>query len=143
MVERTPLVRKNSVIFVLFDGRSIQLEERVEKNDRYLGYFLVPGGKVEPGEGPNSALIREIREEYALIHIKGEELGLIIVPEGDVESCKHVYLITGWEEGNLYDAEQRNLHLSVSLEEARRICKHPVTQTVLDLCEAHLPRQDS
>lgn len=143
MKERTPTTNKNSVIFILFDGKNIQLEKRVEQNDKYLGHFLVPGGKVEPGEGPNAALIREVREEYGLTHIKGEELGLVVVSEGVVESCKHVYLIDQWKEWKLMNPEKRNAHLSVSLEKARHICKHPVTHAVLDLFEDYLLRQNT
>lgn len=143
MVERKEALAKNSVMFILFDGKNIQIEERIEKNDNYFGYFLIPGGKVESGEGPRTALVREIREEYAFTHVKGEELGLIIVKEGEIESCKHVYLINYWNNDCNYAPEKRNIHTAVTLEEARQSCKHPVTQIALDLFEAYLFRQNS
>jgi 8-oxo-dGTP pyrophosphatase MutT (NUDIX family) len=36
---------------------------KLELPDRDHGFWLTPGGGIEPGEGPEEALIREVREE--------------------------------------------------------------------------------
>ncbi|MGC6331328.1 (deoxy)nucleoside triphosphate pyrophosphohydrolase [Rhizorhabdus sp. FW153] len=46
------------------DGRVLVQQRPADKNMGGLWEF--PGGKVEPGESPESALIRELREELAI-----------------------------------------------------------------------------
>jgi mutator protein MutT len=47
----------------------------------YGGYWEIPGGKIEPGESPQAALVREFQEE----------LGLGIVPGVALDEVAHVY----------------------------------------------------
>ncbi len=47
------------------NGKILLLKRRETK--KFLpGYYDIPGGKVEPGEDPNHALIREVKEETGL-----------------------------------------------------------------------------
>ncbi len=140
--ERREEITKNSVVFFIFDGENIQLEKRIRRKDRYYGYVLIPGGKCEGGESPQTALAREIREEYGISYIQGEELGLVVVSEDDgTTSCKHLYLINYWK-GRIQNPEKKDIHLSATLDEARSLCKHPVSQIFLDLLEKRLLRQN-
>ena len=47
---------------VIFDGEKILITRRPE-DKRHPGLWEFPGGKVDPGESPEQALCREIREE--------------------------------------------------------------------------------
>lgn len=142
--ENKEKIVKHGVVFIIFDGEKIQLEKRLKKDDEYFGYFLIPGGKVEYGECPNATLAREIREEYAFTHIKGEELGLITSFREGVENSRHVYVVDAWKKDEkLYNIEKRNMHLAVTPAEARKLCKHPISQLILDMFDEYLLRQNS
>jgi 8-oxo-dGTP diphosphatase len=53
------------------DGRVLVCRRRAGKAD--AGKWEFPGGKIEPGETPSEALVREIREELDLsIEVRGE-----------------------------------------------------------------------
>lgn len=47
---------------VIFDRGKVLITRRPD-DKRHPGYWEFPGGKVDPGESPEEALIREIREE--------------------------------------------------------------------------------
>jgi 8-oxo-dGTP pyrophosphatase MutT (NUDIX family) len=95
MTERKETVQKHAIIFVIFDGQKIQLEERIETGDKYFGYTLIPGGKLEPGETLEMALKREVGEEYGVNVLEAEELGAIhSVGKGGIQKFKHVFLVS-------------------------------------------------
>lgn len=54
------------------DGRVLICQR---KTGRHALKWEFPGGKVEPGESPQEALARELREELAIDASIGEELG--------------------------------------------------------------------
>ena len=58
-----------AVALIASDGRILMQQRRADR--AFGGLWEFPGGKVEPGESPESALIREIEEE----------LGLVLAPE--------------------------------------------------------------
>lgn len=47
---------------VIFDGEKVLITRRPD-DKRHPGFWEFPGGKVDPGESPEEALCREIREE--------------------------------------------------------------------------------
>ncbi|MBE8220815.1 MAG: (deoxy)nucleoside triphosphate pyrophosphohydrolase [Alphaproteobacteria bacterium] len=48
------------------DGRVLVAQRRQKENDRLSGLWEFPGGKIEAGETPEGALIRELKEELAI-----------------------------------------------------------------------------
>jgi 8-oxo-dGTP diphosphatase len=59
-----PLVLVAAVALTDRDGRVLIAERPAGK--QLAGYWEFPGGKIEPGETPEAALIREIREELGI-----------------------------------------------------------------------------
>jgi 8-oxo-dGTP diphosphatase len=57
---------------IVHDGRVLACRRRAGKTAAGLWEF--PGGKVEPGESPQDALVREIREELAVDIVVDHEL---------------------------------------------------------------------
>lgn len=57
---------------VIFDGEKVLLAKRSERQ-KLPGYWEFPGGKLETGETPSAALVRELREELG-VEVKVLEL---------------------------------------------------------------------
>lgn len=74
--EPTPL---RVVAAVLFDGDEV-LACRRNPDKVAGGFWEFPGGKIEPGETPESALIREIREELDVSIVVDDELTKDVTP---------------------------------------------------------------
>jgi len=64
MAEGTPTVLVVAVAMVDPDGRVLIAQRPEDK--KMGGLWEFPGGKVEPGERPEAALIRELKEELAV-----------------------------------------------------------------------------
>jgi len=136
-------VEKFGVVFVLWDGKNIQLEKRTEMGDKFQGLTIVPGGAVEGQETYRWAVDREVQEEYGVKVVKAEDIGKIReAEENGVVNYRHVFLVIGWE-GELSNPEGRNKHIEATFQEARKLCKHPISQQVLNLVEEELLSQDS
>jgi 8-oxo-dGTP diphosphatase len=58
---------------VLMEADKVLISQR-KANDSLANAWEFPGGKVEPGEDPRAAVVRELREEVGLDVIAGEIL---------------------------------------------------------------------
>jgi mutator protein MutT len=84
------------VAAVIFDGPRVMLTRR-GPGRAHAGYWEFPGGKVEEGESPQSALVREIQEELAL-EIKVTEL-LAVAQDGAIQlSAYRAEVVSGTPE---------------------------------------------
>jgi 8-oxo-dGTP diphosphatase len=77
---------------------TLLLGQRSPTRTFYPGVWDLFGGHIEPGEHPEQALIRELREELGItptqwIHV---ETLMESVPERDEEIQYHVYLVLAW-----------------------------------------------
>ncbi|HUC02124.1 MAG TPA: NUDIX domain-containing protein [Candidatus Paceibacterota bacterium] len=68
----TTPIRHRAAVFV-FDGNGNVLLFHRFKNG--AEYYAVPGGGVEPGETPEQAAVRELKEETTLDVALGEKIG--------------------------------------------------------------------
>lgn len=139
--ERREVTNLYGVIFILFDGEKVQLEKRLRSKRGLGGFIIVPGGGIEKGETEEGALHREVFEEYGVAITFFKKLGVVINPiDESTVNNGNVYLVTNWV-GELRDPEkdqQKSIHIEATIPEARALCKHPITQQILDLLEKEL-----
>jgi 8-oxo-dGTP diphosphatase len=69
------------VIFEQRAGREVVLVTQRKKGAHLEGLWELPGGKIDPGEDPRAALVRELREE----------LGIEVTVGAPIEITSHAY----------------------------------------------------
>src|SRR5947209_1753226 len=86
MRSRTPLIVSAAIIYA--DGKVLVGQRR--KADRHALKWEFPGGKVEAGESPQQALVRELEEELKIRAYIGAELARY---EHDFSSGTRIHLL--------------------------------------------------
>lgn len=66
----TALIRKGELVLMIF---------RIKEDKEYL---ILPGGKIEPGETIEEAVMREVAEETSVEVTLGKQLTMIQTPDG-------------------------------------------------------------
>lgn len=85
-------------IGVILKGGKILVEQHEMDGSSYSGLYTFPGGRIEPKETPEQALVRELREELGIKPVRFEKLCVFPAfnKRGGV-SYDHYYLIHEFE----------------------------------------------
>jgi len=96
-------VQKNPTMLVVAaalvaSGRRVLLQQR-SPGRSMAGLWEFPGGKVEPGETPELALIRELHEELGIAIQPGNLIPACFAsaPNGGAHMVLLLYLCRGWQ----------------------------------------------
>jgi len=79
---------REGVSVALFKGRKVLLVKR--KSAPFAGLWSLPGGKMEPGEGAQQAVLRELAEELGLgAEIQGIIDVVTVAPSGNAADATY------------------------------------------------------
>ena len=83
---------------ILINDLKILLTKRSANQTFYPNVWDLPGGHLEAGESPETALVRELKEELGIVATAYESLGTFdeLSPEGNESYTYYVYLVTAW-----------------------------------------------
>jgi 8-oxo-dGTP diphosphatase len=89
------LVRVAAAVLLRADGAVLLAQRPAGKP--YAGYWEFPGGKLEPGEGPRAALVRELREELGIAVLRASPWFIqeFVYPHAHVEL--HFFRVFAWD----------------------------------------------
>ena len=123
-------------LILTHDGQ-ILVQQRGEDWDRYPGFLTEFGGRIEPGEVPLDAIIRELKEELGGIVHPQDVLSLGVMTE-QVSQYTELLYVYFWQDKNktitgCYEGEAR---FYASLQD---VLKHPKKMDslcwLLDTCQ--------
>lgn len=99
-----------SLGYIRKDGDILMLLRNIKENDNSHGKWVGIGGKVEHGESPDDALIREVKEETGL-DVKSYKLkGIVTYPDfyPGIDSHMNIYEVNDFD-GDLSECDEGEL----------------------------------
>ncbi len=106
----------------------------------------IPAGKLEPGEDPREAALRELREETGAVPERFSDLGALIVSPGAYGEVLHLYLAEGLTVGAQSPDEDEFLDVVRTPfgEMVRRVLRGELqdAKTVAGILKVHVMKQD-
>ncbi|HSX01282.1 MAG TPA: NUDIX domain-containing protein [Candidatus Saccharimonas sp.] len=88
MSSPAPIVKTRAAVAVIYDGRVLL----VHRHKAGREYYVLPGGKVEAGETPEQAAVRELREETTLAVELGQSI-MDVTEDGPLGRERNVYFL--------------------------------------------------
>lgn len=108
--------------FIKRNGKFLMLRKVRAAVKENIGKWEVPGGKIEPGEDPKHAIIREVFEEIGLAVEIVKELTFLDIERDGIRSRAHVYLLEA-EDSEPKLSSEHDEYKWVSSEEANKMDK--------------------
>ena len=87
---------------LIHEGKILLTQRRAQ--DSLGGYWEFPGGKVEKGEDPRQAVVRECREECG-IEVEVEEIFEVLFLSGSERDLLLLFYRCRWRSGNVAHLE--------------------------------------
>lgn len=95
--------------YVERDGQYLMLYRNKKAHDLNGGKWIGVGGKCEPGEAPEEALVREVREETGLTLTSWKRRGLVTFVQGALTEYMFLFTADGFT-GTMGDCDEGELH---------------------------------
>ena len=123
-----PFIHVAAGILINASGH-ILLAERAFSASFYPGYWEFPGGKLEAGETPKEALVRELNEELGITVRKATPWITRTASYEHITVCLHFFRVTDWE-GILVPHVHETLQW-VTLDQAEYLTLLPPNRPIL------------
>ena len=104
------------------------------KDKPMAGLWEFPGGKIELGETPEEALVRELREEIALTPVQFKPLSFVSYAYDTFHIILLPFLVTEWT-GEFDLLERQQGYMWVLSEDMHKFSKPTASQKVIEYTE--------
>lgn len=99
---------KLTTLVYCIDNDKVLLAQRIK--EPFIGYWIAPGGKLEPGESPYQCAVRELAEETGLQAENPQLRGIVTEtsPRADWQWMIFIYAVTQFS-GNLISDQREGI----------------------------------